>query len=91
MDIYCSHCGEPWEIDSLHELIVAEGISPDFSSARKRFYLYGCGAFEKGTPVKCTHSPVTSKKNLDAYSALQDVLGDDIDGLASMYDDFGLS
>ena len=86
MDLYCKHCGEPWELDSLHEIIVAAKIAPDFSAARKRFYKYGCGAFDAVAKI-CQHPPVTNTTKIAAYSALQDLLGDDVDGLCSMEDD----
>lgn len=86
MDLYCSHCGEPWELDSLHEIIVADKIAPDFEAARKRFYMYGCGAFD-AVAKKCQHPPVASRTKILAYSALQDLLGEDVDGLCSMEDE----
>jgi hypothetical protein len=85
VDIYCGKCGEPWEVDSLHTM-VEDGLAANFNSARKSFYAYGCGAFDS-PQEPCTHAPVASKTKIHAYSALQDLMGEDIDGLASLCDD----
>jgi hypothetical protein len=76
MDIRCAKCGEPWDMDELHYV---EDMS--FDQARQGFYKQGCEVF--GT----THS---QNKADPALSMLQDLLGDDIDGLAALTEDFGL-
>ena len=40
MDIYCPLCGEPWDMDELHEV-----EDTDFDTARKRFRRDGCVVF----------------------------------------------
>lgn len=78
MDIKCRHCGEPWDLDELHDV---DGHT--FDQARKRFYRDGCLTFGTG------HSQ-GSYPNREAISMLQDLLGDDVDGLAAMLEDFDL-
>lgn len=77
MDIRCTQCGEPWAVDSLHDL-VAEGAAVDFSDARRVFALEGCSAF--GT----SHAATTASP---AIAMLTDLLGDDVDGLAAELED----
>lgn len=128
MDIYCRICGEPWDMDTLHDEIkdrVTVGAFqplPDhdnyrageqynkyraaydrcYDIVRSDFYSQGCGAMwafsgrlagEK--PSWCVRKDRTSSKmtTTDAMSALIEVMGDDLDGIASMMEDahtFGL-
>lgn len=77
MDIRCTTCGEPWDIDSLHDL-VAEDQAADFDDAYRLFVMDGCGAF--GTSHNAT-------KASPAIQMLTDLLGDDVDGLAAELED----
>lgn len=88
MDIRCKYCGEPWDVYSLHEMgdYRGGGTSFTYEGARKRFYRLGCGAFEAGS-VKCDRN---GYGNHEAVSMLQELLGDDVDGLAALTEDFGL-
>lgn len=128
MDIYCRICGEPWDMDTLHEEIderIAAGVFqalPDhndyrpgeqyaryraaydkcYDIVRNDFYSQGCGAMwafsgrpEGEKPSWCVRKDRTSGKmtTTDAMSALIEVMGDDLDGIASMMEDahtFGL-
>ena len=56
-DIYCSKCGEPWDIYELHDMPQAtvnkrtgapaiKALS--FKQAQSAFAKYGCGAFDTG-------------------------------------------
>ena len=78
MDIYCPQCGEPLDVDELHEV---EGMT--FIEARDAFYRFGC----PGIGYNCSLTP--NRQMAMASAALHDVLGDDIDGIAAMHDDFG--
>ena len=80
MDIYCGKCGEPWDMDSLHEA-VDEGHATSWDDARTTFERKGCGLWG----VKCSSSPDTARAM--ASAALMDVMGDDMDGVASMLED----
>lgn len=81
MDIRCPVCGEPWEIDSLHSMGDWIGEDLTFPKARARFMEQGCEAF--GT----THGEGIADP---AVVAIMDLLGDDVDGAASLLEDFGL-
>lgn len=80
MDIYCPRCGEPWDIDSLHDLVEARAF-PTFDAARKVFASKGCGvAFESWGQSPCVAA------NNDRTALIQAVFelgGGDIDGIAS--------
>lgn len=87
MDIRCKYCGEPWDVYSLHEMGDYRGSGEfTYEQARKRFYRLGCGAFDPGS-VKCDGG---SYGNHEAVGLLQELLGDDVDGLAALTEDFGL-
>lgn len=90
MNIYCKHCGEPWDLYELHEVADATGnyenLRP-FAEARALFYIHGCGVFQNFPPSNCTAAPIVPRESLAAVDALQDLLGDDVDGLASMLED----
>lgn len=77
MDVACPKCGEPWDIYELHDV---DGLT--FDQARKRFYRVGCEVFG------ARHGTANPKAS-SMMTALVDLLGDDIDGLAAELDDFG--
>jgi hypothetical protein len=94
MDIYCPKCGEPWDIDSIHEAtaeLVAENHRPYdaiFKTLLRDFQQRGCAAIG----YRCSESDTETDDSFgltraEASSALYDLLGDDIDGAASMLDD----
>ncbi len=91
MDIHCKHCGEPWDISELHEMADATGDYENlltFDNARALFYTHGCGAFQNHPPSNCSATSIVSLETLAGIDALQDMLGDDVDGLASTLEDF---
>jgi hypothetical protein len=63
-----------------------DGYLP-FSVAKDLFYRFGCSVFE-GKLVPCSNSPICNDYKLDAIDMLQDLLGDDVDGVAAMMEDF---
>mgnify|MGYP007099647021 CR=1 FL=1 len=97
-DIRCSRCGEPWDIDCLHDEIEHRNPSKPwktengsyldgvyeklFSAMRKEFRLKGCAALTSYTDVKCTPVP-----NAGIFGELMDIAGDDIDFAAGMMED----
>lgn len=86
MDIYCGKCGEPVAIDYLHDVADDEGLT--FAQVRANFQREGCTAIF----ARCseTNTDTDSRYGLtrgEAASALYDILGDDIDGAASMLED----
>lgn len=98
MDIYCPNCEEPWDTYCLNEeadaLAARDGIAYEqaYREVQRNFYKRGCRAFEivytGGSwcePRQPSDSGKLSKGA--AMGALASILGDDIDGIASMMDD----
>lgn len=79
MDLYCLRCGEPWDNDTFHDAAEEQDLSYDEVAAR--FRQKGCVAI---TEVECKRR--TSKRTLLA-SAMYDMMGDDMDGSAAMFED----
>jgi hypothetical protein len=90
MDIYCPICSEPFDHDELHS--VAEEGGSTYAAVSADFRKRGCKAFEiaYGPQRQCVPGdPGTSNLVAEVYG----LLGDDMDGAASMLDDaraFGL-
>lgn len=102
MDIYCPKCREPWDMDEIHEAISErypnrpwekkgapgsrerqKAYEPYYEAMKKEFYREGCGIF--GTTCS---APAQGRSVL--LDELYDALGDDLDGLASEMEDFGI-
>jgi len=79
MDIYCVRCGEPTDMDYLHD--VAAEQETTFAKVLAAFQTKGCEAL--GEP-QCERRPSLRS---EAMSAMFDILGDDVDGAASMMED----
>lgn len=80
MDLICTRCGEPWEMDYvLHD-------DPG-SFKRKGGVIFHCPACPKAVPKLDKET----EYKLEVARALGDVLGDDIDGLAAELEDLGLT
>ncbi|MFH1486193.1 MAG: hypothetical protein ABIH46_08990 [Chloroflexota bacterium] len=80
MDLLCERCGEPYDRLSLTD---------DFTTTERRRFLAS-----EGCP-SCYGNPVGTRAEETAFAreaqvALREVLGDDLDGLAAMMEDFGL-
>jgi hypothetical protein len=90
MDIICPRCTEPWDNDCLHEeadeRTALQVPGNTYHAVMREFQSKGCEAFKyaygqgKCAPVNNTRSAVAS--------AMYDLLGDDMDGAASMMEDF---
>ena len=90
MDIYCVRCGEPWDIDSIHEETdhrQAMGEEISFNGVRRDFSRRGCLALTAYgvSELDCVRDSGNARAM--ASSALMGILGDDIDGVASLMDD----
>lgn len=90
MDIRCKHCGEPIDTFEFHDH--ETGAYQDWVNC---FKINGCGAvdamFDGERPqdaTKCKDAASVGDFELEAIEILQDMLGDDIDGLTSMTEDF---
>lgn len=78
MDIRCPVCGEPWDIDELHEVAKEKRVS--FSKVRNGFANRGCEA------IDASHNANVQPGAAEA-AILFDMMGDDIDGVAALLDD----
>jgi hypothetical protein len=81
MDIICTHCGEPWEMD-----YVLHDAPEEFK--RKGGVITHCPSCPKdGSKPKLDEK---TEIKLEAAKEIGELLGDDIDGVAAMLEDFGL-
>jgi hypothetical protein len=85
MDIYCPKCGEPVEIDSLHDY--AEDAGSTFDQVLKTFKKDGCGVAFDDWGFTCVPDPSNAQR-ASMSSMLFDILGDDVDGIASTIQDW---
>ena len=81
MDIYCTRCGEPWDMDTLWDIADENDIT--YNAAHKLFIKQGCAAVDPG--IECS---VQNKEVSAMYAVLADLLGDDVDGIAASLEDF---
>jgi hypothetical protein len=81
MDIYCGRCGEPWDLDTFHDVAAEQSTTWDAAIAEFR---------RKGCEATGWCGPCEERRTVrgDATGALLDILGDDVDGVASMLEDF---
>lgn len=84
MDVKCKFCREPWDIDTFHDAADEQGVT--FDDIRVRFQKIGCKAIGWGD---CNPDTKTEKPDM-ALAMLNELLGDDIDGIAAMTEDFRL-
>ncbi|MFW5871482.1 MAG: hypothetical protein ACOCUT_00095 [bacterium] len=88
MDIYCQRCDEPWDVYYVcHDMdndSEPNEYGPNGEKPSERFKQgIGCPACNWGTKA-----PKQQSLRGEAMSVLADMLGDDVDGMASMMDDF---
>lgn len=77
MDLYCTTCGEPHEIESLQE-------PEEYGLTVKGHMIVACGSCE----FHRKHGTIDTGTAKTAAS-MHEILGDDIDGIASMMEDMG--
>lgn len=95
MDIHCPKCGEPWDMNELHdetEARIDDGRLPkdapyekNYNVVRQEFWSRGCPALYGST---CNEE--RDGDTALASAMLHDLLGDDTDGIAAMMEDFGM-
>jgi hypothetical protein len=74
MDLYCQKCGEPWDLGGLWDF-----EEDDYEGAREDFLKgKGCPACAWGM-----NAPATPPPEARATGQMIDILGDDLDGVAS--------
>ena len=86
MDLFCRHCGEPFNVDEFHNQEI--GTWKEWVNA---FRINGCGAVDAcfdGLAPKdsepCLESPTVDDERLFLIGMLEALLGDDVDGLSAM-------
>lgn len=86
MDIYCCKCGEPVELDYIHDVvadrIAAGDTAATYSIVAAEFRRTGCPAIGGSCNTDTVAHP--------AVSAMYDLLGDDMDGAAAMMEDMDM-
>jgi hypothetical protein len=82
LELYCQQCGEPWDV---------EYVQQDMSKTDRERFLFGdgCESCDWGNP-EFMPDPENRRIESDLMAVGLDMLGEDLDGLASMIDDFGL-
>jgi hypothetical protein len=78
MDVYCPRCGEPMDPDEFHDV-----SDLTYQQAQRKFFSEGCGMLFNGKPCEERKSLRT-----EASTILAELLGDDVDGIAAMMEDF---
>lgn len=71
MDIYCRHCGNPWEEVGLHDLEEYTGVATPHRDAVELFRKLGCNAFN-GNQWKCDLDPIEDRQVLEIIGDCQD-------------------
>lgn len=79
MDLFCTNCGEPWDVDH-----VVHDEPDDFE--RHGSAITRCPACPKDDRKILK----ASKDRAEAAAMITDLLGDDIDGAAAEMEDLGL-
>ena len=79
MDLYCQLCGEPWDLFYVQDDMDIDGQKGDAKKFKKG---NGCPACAWGKKA-----PKEKPLIAEAASAIYDVLGDDIDGIAAELED----
>ena len=81
-DIRCPKCGEPVDIDELHEMGDYRQEELTFQQATELFWSEGCAAFG------WAHAEQPDLTRAGVSAMLHDLLGDDVDGISSSLEDF---
>jgi len=80
MEVLCPKCGEPYENDDFHER--AQEIDSTYHEVTADFRRRGCVAMGS----TCDPDGLGSTR-AEVANAIYDLLGDDMDGAASEFDD----
>jgi hypothetical protein len=86
MDIICPVCGEKFEMDGLHDPF---DTSLSFKQALHQFQKTGCRTVFGNTGCFPGANGDEGSAAAAAARALFDLLGDDVDDVAAMLEDFG--
>lgn len=80
MDVYCPRCGEPIDPYEFHDY--AAEVDTTYAEVAAQFRAIGCEALGMRCGYQVAHPGI---------AAMYDLLGDDMDGAASMFEDMGLT
>lgn len=78
--IYCPSCGAEFCVDDLHDR--ADDLDSTFAAVQRDFQVTGCLALGESRHVG------GDRMRAEVSSAMFDLMGDDIDGVAAMMEDF---
>ena len=84
MDLLCQRCGEPWDV-----LGMTDEFTPRERVAFNRGQ--GCPSCEGKAPERFAARAESTSFAREVQTEMRYLLGDDVDGLAAMMDDFGLA
>lgn len=84
MDLYCPTCTEPWDNDCLHDEAQESGRT--YREVAADFRERGCHALE--TAYGAADCQPANNMRAAAMGAMFELCGDDMDGAASLMDDF---
>lgn len=87
-DVRCRKCGEPWDIDTFHDVVAEHNaLHPqdglEFREVYSDFVRYGCKVI---TGKFCT-PPAEVTEEAALIGMILDLAGDDVDGAASDLED----
>ena len=93
-DVFCPHCGEPWDADEFHN------GTDSYSELRLLFRRYGCPVAEQAIDglsaseireselIKCNRAPIVDNFRLDAIQIMGELAGDDFDAESAFLSDW---
>lgn len=84
MNLACRHCGDTYDIDTLHDQAAADNKT--FDEVRADFYARGCEVLDGHH-----HNEPLDPDKADGITAIYELLGDDVDGAAALLEDFGFA
>ena len=82
MDVFCRNCGEPVDTDEFHSIAEEQGST--YSNVAADFRKRGCVAVYGGKCSPVDPGDSESLSMAERAGIVYDMLGDDMDGAASM-------
>jgi hypothetical protein len=67
-DVYCPHCGEPYDQDVFHEPKAFDAPEGSYMESAALFKINGCGMFQ-ADPSICTRIPVEPADRMELIKA----------------------
>lgn len=67
-DVYCPHCGEPYDQDVFHEPEAYDAPEGSYKASAALFKEYGCGMFQ-AKPAICTARVVETPERMELIKA----------------------